>query len=237
VRLVRPQLQRVYRVWLNGLALERELLPLHGPVTAIHPDRTARCNGKMVPAEYLEDLIWRDCANYCRQPDDALAELQTELRQRRSRLPAGDADTKRLESMLLEKQAEKERVLLLYRRGTTDIEDTESKLNAIDQERDQLQTELAGLRAEADVVRSEESYLRSAEAMLMLLGQRISEIERLDDLQAKRQILESLVSGVRIDTFGEGYRKTYRMAVHYHFSSERVEPATSDTCARSRHRG
>lgn len=208
-----------------------------GQSTAIHPDRTARCKGKMVPAEYLEDLIWQDCAKYCRQPDDALAELQAELKQRRSRLPTRDVEAKRLESLLLEKQAEKDRVLVLYRRGSMAIEDTEAQLGAIDEEREQLQTELAGLRAEAEIVRSEEAYLDSAEAVLLLLGQRITDIERIGDVEAKRQIVGSLVSCVRIDTSGEGHRKTYRISVKYHFPADRVDLATSGSGVRSRRTG
>jgi site-specific DNA recombinase len=80
-----------------------------------------RCTSPSVQAAWLEQEIWRDCAEYVRNPDQALAEAQRQL-QERTQHASGSAETRaQLTKGLVEKAREREDVVRLYRRKSLDL--------------------------------------------------------------------------------------------------------------------
>src|SRR5262249_41186004 len=43
---------------------------------------TPRCGGRLIDADWLEDQVWGHCREFIRNPGDALAEAQRQLRER-----------------------------------------------------------------------------------------------------------------------------------------------------------
>jgi site-specific DNA recombinase len=46
------------------------------------PEGVLRCPAKRLQAEWLEDLVWQDCAEFIRHPEEALTEAQRQLDKR-----------------------------------------------------------------------------------------------------------------------------------------------------------
>jgi hypothetical protein len=74
-----------------------------------------------------------------------------------------------------------------------------------------------------------ESQLASAAATLVQLQERVDEIERTDDQQAKREIIELLVASIKIVTTGEGAQRKAIPRVTYLFGEPQLRLAVSES--------
>lgn len=198
-----------------------------GQTSTIRPQPGSRCTAKPLPALWLEDLVWQDCRKFIINPGDALAEAKRQLEARTSQDGQLVAEQQRLHQALAGKADERERILTLYRRGRVTVEDLEFHLNAIEKETADLRTALGAIKAQQDLANAYESQLTDAEAMLTRLQERLEEIERTDDAEAKRQVMDLLVTGIQATTVGTGRTKRAHITITYAFSSQRT--AISDT--------
>ena len=186
-----------------------------------------RCPAKVVSAEWLEDLVWRDCAEFVRNPGDALAEAQEQLRERLGRSAGLEQQRRRIEGLLAEKEAERERVMTMYRRGRIALDQADRQLDDVNREEGELRAQLEGLRAEVDLVEAFGAQVAEATALLGRLQDQLDEIERTNDRLRKRQIVEYLVSGIRVDTAGEGRKKRAKMTITYTFAPSHAVLSTN----------
>ena len=106
----------------------------------------------------------------------------------------------RLQQALAEKALERERIMTLFRRGRASLQDTESQLEAIEQEAATIRMSLDAMQAQRNLAEAFESHYTEATTLLMSLRERLEEIERTNDLALKRQVIELLVAGIRVDT-------------------------------------
>ena len=90
----------------------------------------------------MDSLIWADVEQFLRNPGEVLARL-------RERLSMGDGERQRLEkelanikARLADKDAERERVLALYRRGRIDDATLDQQLGQVDREKGALESEI-----------------------------------------------------------------------------------------------
>ena len=154
-----------------------------------------KCPSKAVRGDYLERLVWADVEGFLRDPGGVLQQLRSKLETD----PKGaDPDKqRRLEELLAEKANERSRVLGLYRRGRLTDADLDQQMAEIGQEEAALQAQLEETKGSAEAADSIRTHVGSAEILLAKLR------ERLDGLvswECKRQLIEVLVSGIRVET-------------------------------------
>jgi site-specific DNA recombinase len=166
-----------------------------------------RCPAKVLSADWLEGAVWAECRAFILNPGDALAEAQRKLRQRMAETTAHDEQRRKLLADLAAKEAERERVLTLYRRGTISDEEAERELAAIAREAAHLRETIESLRAQASLVDAQEAFLTDAAAMLGRFREDLAEIEATNDLARKRAFIERYVRQVSVETRRVGARK------------------------------
>jgi len=200
-------------------------------LAAQQPDPRARCQAKLVSTAWLEELVWEDCRAFIRNPGEALMEAQRQLHERMSQTDRLEGEQQRIEQALSEKATERERIMTLFRRGHATLHDVEEQLEAIAQETAALRTTLESLQAQRTLVQAYEAHYYEAETLLTQLRNRLDEIERDDDIQLKRQVVEILVAGIRVDTEGMGRAKQAHITISYSFTPKHVVHSSTGKCA------
>jgi site-specific DNA recombinase len=203
---------------------------------AVHPDAAARCRAKTLPAEWLEELIWRDCRTFMLNPGEALAEAQSQLCDRLAQVTELDGERRALQQQLAAKEVERDRVMTLYRRGRATLSDAEAQLDAIQHEASELRAALDVMRTQEDLAHAFEAHYASAATPLNRLAGRLEEIETTGDWATKRQVIELLVSEVAVTTRGTGRAKEAEIEVTYAFSGHHAVDTTMSSREHSRDR-
>ena len=175
-----------------------------------------RCPSKDVNGDFLERNVWTDVEDFLRHPSSVIDQL-------RQRLAAERQDSKRsqerlahLETALAALIPERDRILALFRKGRINEDDLDRQMAEIDREKSALRANIedlsAGLRGLADVA----AHLQSTQALLEKLR------GRLDaglSWEIKRQLIEALVGGIRIDTQEKDGKRCASVVVTYRFAS------------------
>ena len=194
-----------------------------------------RCNGKMIAADWLEDLVWNDIKKFVMDPGEVLEKLQAQMDMRSEAIPSSEERRHELERLMALKKLEEDRLIDAFRRGTIDL--------------DQLDEQLKSSKAEAIALNDELMNLISKEAET---GRAVGDLATTEDLlrtlrmkidwdlpfETRRTVVEGLVSGITVETQGTGHQKTASVTVSYNFSdpSYAVDNATSRTRIRRQSR-
>lgn len=177
-----------------------------------------RCPSKDVNGDFLEEAIWNDIERFLRNPGEVAEILRQRITARaHDRTP--EFDKRSLELALETKTAERARVLGLFRKGRIDEA-------ALDSQLDEIEAEEHSLRARLEMAsRSEPAQDLEALASVETLLNKLR--EKLDagvSWELKRQLVEVLVDGIKIDTIDSGKRREAVVNVRYKFVS------SVDTC-------
>lgn len=173
-----------------------------------------RCPSKDVNGIFLEEAIWKDIEEFLRDPGEVAEIIRQKIAVQSSRDRAPEFDRRSLETALETKADERARVLGLFRKGRIDEAALNCQLDEIVAEEESLRTRLAAVRSPEPVQDAE--ALASVPAMLEKLR------EKLDagiTWELKRQLVEVLVDGIRIDTVEAGNRREAVVNVRYRFVS------------------
>jgi site-specific DNA recombinase len=195
--------------------------------------RGNRCRSKAVWADDLEREVWAGCREFILHPGPALAEAQQQLRARLAQTTDLDQRRRALQQQLARKEAEREPVLTLLRRGRITLAEAECQLDALAQEMGDLRQAIDILSAQAAQTAAAEAHLTDAAAMLARLGDKLAEIEAKDDWALKREVVESLVARVLIHTEGEARARHAKAIITYAFEPVTVVDAARDCCSRT----
>ena len=210
----------------------------NGQLGVIRPEPDKRCRARRLSAAWLEDLIWADCRDFARDPGPTLEEARRQLRARLDRTAKAEGERRGLQQALAGKEAERERVLTMFRRGRITMQDADRELDTINAEAVDLRARIEAMRAQVDLVAAVEAQYAEAAALLHRLRDQVDEIDRTDDRARKRQVIELLVAGIRVDTAGEGRDKTATVRPTYHFGQGKGSVVTTtDSGAHSRRTG
>ena len=145
--------------------------------------------------------------------------------QQRGRL---DVERSRLQQALAAHGAERERVMTLFRRGRARLEEAEAHLDAIEREAETIRTQLGALRAQQDLAEAMAAHHAEATALLDGLRDRLDEVERTNDVQIKRQVIDVLVAHIQVETIDTARRtKQGRVTIHFTFAPKRVADFTT----------
>jgi site-specific DNA recombinase len=177
-----------------------------------------RCGAKMLDADALEALVWEDVREFIRNPGAVLQQVRDELTAATTSRPDTDVERRKLEQQLAGKESEKGRILTLYRREQLDLPETEHQLAIIAQETETLRGLVAALDAQDAIAKNQLQQVDEAERLAELLRDRIEQIERDDDWDTKRQLVELLVQGINVVSHGTGRGKSADLTIHYAFT-------------------
>ncbi|HUE03164.1 MAG TPA: recombinase family protein [Bryobacteraceae bacterium] len=175
-----------------------------------------RCPSKDVQAGWLEQAVWEEIEGMLRRPEPVLARLKQRLAQEQKELAGQRVQVVRLRQALSEKGQERDRVLSLYRKGRITEDAVERQMQQMAQEEDTLRGELSELSARLAGIGSEAAQLAAARTALEALGARLQEPL---SWEARRQLVESLVERVRVDTREQAQERIARITATYRFSA------------------
>jgi site-specific DNA recombinase len=183
------------------------------------------CPSKIVRGDHLERLVWSDVEGFLRDPGSALQQLRDKLETDAKSTDKDRQKHRRLEGLLAEKANERSRVVGLYRRGRLTDADLDQQMNEIGQEEAALQAQLDELKGKLESSKSINSNLASAESLLAKLRKRLDEPV---SWECKRQLIEVLVAGIRVDTVETCGVVQPKVTITYRFEKpnevERVVP-------------
>jgi hypothetical protein len=147
-----------------------------------------------------------------------------------------DAARKRLYAARQEKEAERERAMLLFTRGHATYEETERQLARIKDEAATVQRELDALRDKDQLAAAYEEQFTRASTLLAGLGVRVDDIEATDDRAAKRELIETLLVRAEVAPSGTTAERLRPLFVfeedrwHGSFVSATARPPGTTTC-------
>jgi site-specific DNA recombinase len=209
-------------------------------IEPLRPASTPRCRAKFLPVARVEAEVWAQCREIIRNPTAALAEAQAQLRDRLAQSAHGEAERRKLAQALADKDQERERILVLFRRGRILLDEADRQIAEINAEAAALRATLDAYAAQAALADAYETHLAQAGAMLTQLREEVEAIDRTDDWDRKRQIVELLVTRIDVVTTGTGRDKVADLTIHYTLTPSRVVTVpTTNTCSRTastRHR-
>jgi site-specific DNA recombinase len=200
--------EKYYRC--NGNQGARGLYGAHGE----------RCPSKAVRGEELEQMVWGDVEEFLCKPGVVIERLQA-----RMQAEAGDATKnrdrlRRLRGLLEGKAAERSKVVGLYRRGRLNDAELDEQVEEIDKDAAGLTAQIAELESKLGGTDSNGAALEGAEALLTRLRKRL---DQPLTFERRRQLVELLVGGIRVETIRNGEKRENIVTVTYRFPSAVVK--------------
>ncbi len=176
----------------------------------------------MVSSEKVEKVVWADIEAFLRNPGAVLNEMQ-------ARLAEGDSGADQLRHDHLKFQravnglgGEKAKLLSAFRKGIINETELESEMKAIAKDRIDLESQLVHLQAELAKLEHQHQQCQTTQQLLRRLNH-ILDGELT--FEVKREIVEALVDWIRVDTHGEGTKKTATIQVFYRFENPEAHRA------------
>jgi site-specific DNA recombinase len=193
----------------------------HG-ARGLYGEQGQRCPSKDVNGRWLEQLVWSDIDSFLRQPGPVLEALKARIESSRTDAGTAERQLNQVRELFRGKASERQRVLGLYRRGRIEEISLDAQLGEIEAEERVLAARVAELENEINRSQIPEQQLCSVESLLAKLR------KRLDgplSWELKRQLVEVLVSGLKIDTTMNGKSRQNIVTITYKFSPS-VETCT-----------
>jgi len=187
----------------------------HG-ARGIYGANGVRCPSKAVQGEKLEAMVWGDVEEFLRTPGVVIEHLQTRMRKDANDATKDKERLRRLRVLLEGKAGERNKVIGLFRRGRLNDAELDQQVEEIDKEVAGLAAQIAELEAKLGGTDSNGAVLESAEALLTRLRARL---DQPLTFERKRQLVELLVGGIRIDTVRNGEKRENIVTVNYRFEN------------------
>ena len=160
--------------------------------------------------------MWQDVEDFLRNPKSVIEQLQQRLAAERSDSKRSRERLARLEDALAGKVSERDRILALFRKGRINEPDLDRQMDQIEREEAGLRTNIEDLSATLRGVADGAAQLQSTQALLEKLRGRL---DQGISWEVKRQLVEALVGGIRIDTCDEDGKRCASIVVTYRFAS------------------
>jgi site-specific DNA recombinase len=150
-----------------------------------------KCPGRFVDQVEIETEVWAMCKGFIENPgktlEEAAAGTVVNVRDVAKEITVA-------EKALREKDAEKKRILDLYRKELIDFADVQGQLDAIKREKATLEKRLSGLQGEQK--KEKETERRQDEALGIL--EELRERMKNADFEIKRKIVKTLVKKITV---------------------------------------
>jgi site-specific DNA recombinase len=176
--------------------------------------RAPRGHAPNIPARWLEETVWADVRPFLENPGEVLARVreQMESDNETAELEERHAD---LATRLAAKHKERDRWLHLYTQSHISEEELKLHLADVGTQLDNLKLLLSSVESDLAAKHEEVELAESAEAWLLTLRERLSEVEEDSEeaFERRRQLVKLLVAGITAGKDEEGrpdVRITYR---------------------------
>jgi site-specific DNA recombinase len=174
-----------------------------------------KCAAKSIRGDDLERQVWADVETFLRNPGPVLAQIQARLESEAKASGKVYERLKRLEDLLEQKAAERNRVVGLYRRGRLTDGALDEQMDEIGKEEAALELQIEESRSQIRGAASVSQAVSSAEALLTRLRERL---DQPVSWEQQRQLIEILVAGIQVETVEVCGVKQARTTVTYRFS-------------------
>lgn len=155
------------------------------------------CPSKFIPGDWIEELVWKDCVSFIKNPGTAIHELAESLEERKSQKESFEYEKNMLQKTLINKSLEKQSILDLYRRQIITNTDVETQFQKITQEVEFLEKRIKELQIQIEAETGMEQQFNSVEELLRSLQDKI---EGEVPFEVKREIVKTLVKEIIVDT-------------------------------------
>lgn len=172
-----------------------------------------KCESAYVRAEVLEDLVWQDVSAFCRDPGPVLDQLMSQAKVQVEAQASVEAEQAELDTVLQQKQAERQRVIGLMRRGIITETEAETELLQLQREVEALELRRDGLFSQRAQAQNLEQRLLNASVVLAHLRDAVEQA----DAPTKQAVLQALVKRVTIVTVDEQGEKVPHVTITYCF--------------------
>jgi site-specific DNA recombinase len=152
----------------------------------------------VVPGLELERAVWGEVVRVLRDPRGAFEAAQAKLAAARAAGPDPTAHLAALDAQLAALRAERERTLVLFRKGHLLEPETDTLLADIAARTEAVERERAPLASQAALSAALDERLETAEASYARYRAEVERIDAADDAEARRSLVQTLVSEVEI---------------------------------------
>jgi hypothetical protein len=160
--------------------------------------RGARCPARMLRADKVEELIWRDLDWQIRHHEQVLEELRTTIRERQGLSTSADRQREKLRRRRDELTSRRLKLRVALREALRPYEEVEEDLSANAQAIGVLDSELATLDTSLEVTAALEQRLAMVAPLMRQLESELDDIQASDDRLAKRRLMELLVGEIHV---------------------------------------
>lgn len=172
-----------------------------------------KCTSGAANAEFLEEIVWRDVSALARHPEQLRATLAKDRERGRA---AGDRTQDQLLALrraLLEREAQRARVISWARQQLITEQDLTRELLEIGREEGALREQVQQLEREARAVELGEAQLAAAEALLEVLRADLDEL----DWDKRRKWLLALIERIELSVTGKAYQRELAFHIVWRF--------------------
>jgi len=182
--------------------------------TAYRGPYHGKCPGKAVKADSLEEVVWNEIKEILLDPEGVLTKLSERYLNQQTQRASLEADKSVMEKAVNDKQQERERMLDLYRRRLISFADLEKQLAKTAGEEAYFKTRLDRLTTGATDQDKMDNRLHSAEKVLLQLHKVLKEPI---PWEVKRQVIELLVWGIKVNTITKGSKREAEASITFAF--------------------
>ena len=167
--------------------------------------RGARHNAPFVNAQWLEEKVWADVRRFLKNPGEVLESVRAQMESDDETAALEERNTD-LASRLAAKHKERDRWLHLYTQDHISEGELEIHLADLRAQLDNLKLLLAAVQSDLQRRRQEVGLASNAEAWLLALRERLSEVEEDTEeaFEKRRELVKLLVAGVTAGRDGDG---------------------------------
>ena len=177
------------------------------------------CNGKLIPAEWLEGQVWKDISAFVMNPGEVVHKLKERMESELATVSKGEVRKRELEKAINQKEGEKARTLDLYKWGLLTVDDLDKDVRQHRRDLESLQEELIGLLNQGAEQGQKVGKLTDAESLLEALQDRI---QGSVDWDTKRRVIELLVWSISVKTKGVRRKKQATVEIVYAFEPKPI---------------
>ena len=174
------------------------------------------CGSAGVRADELEELVWQDVRHYIENPAATLSQIEHKLRGSVKATVSVETEQAEIYRLIDAKEAERKRLIGLFRKGFISEAETEQELESLRREIEALKGRIEALFSQHCRVEAMKTKMINAEILLEKLGNKLDSI----DFETKRELVATLVSSIIIYTIDEDGKKVPRATINYCFNSD-----------------
>lgn len=172
--------------------------------------RNEKCQAMSINMTWLDDFVWQDCLKFINNPGLVVAAVDKSEEDR-------EADSQKeaiLESRLSELDADKERMLDLYRQKLISLDDLSGQLDKIKKDRDVAEAELEALQDKY----ADDQFFAARETAVNMLELLAETVNKPDlSFEMKQTVIRTMVEKVTVKTLE---KNRAHVTIHYRFHDD-----------------